>query len=95
MNIAEKAIQDLRAATGFTGPLTFIEKAMRGWKRTTGYDVGPCTAKRTTKRCPTFKRACFKTAFFILKPSDGSRRERRAAAWVVARREAEARRANV
>jgi hypothetical protein len=95
MNTAEKAIQAVRFTTGYTGPMTFIERAMRGWKKTTGYDVGPCTSRRSTKRCPAFKRVCFKKAFFILKPTDGSRRERRAAAWTVARREAEASRAAV
>ena len=44
MNRAEEAVQDLRATTGYTGPLTFIEKAMLSWKRTTGYDLGPCTS---------------------------------------------------
>jgi hypothetical protein len=81
--------------TGYTGPLTFIEKAMLSWKRTTGYDVGLCTSRRTTKRHPAFKRVCFKKAFFILKPTDGTRRERRAAAWVVARKQAEESRANL
>jgi hypothetical protein len=95
MNISEKIIQDLRITTGYTGPLTFIEKAMLSWKRTTGYDVGLCTSRRTTKRHPAFKRVCFKKAFFILKPTDGTRRERRAAAWVVARKQAEESRANL